>query len=928
MAGPFSRRILRIVLTLALAVLATTHARAEESEGRAALERESPPERVTIEHLTTLAAGAALRQPEALPLSGVGPGGLDWTFLGPRPITGDYWANGIVSGRVTCVAPHPTNANIVYVAGAQGGVWKTADGGTTWTVLTETLSSIASGWIAIDPVNPNTIWYGTGEQNYSGDSFYGDGLFRSTDAGTSWTKVATVSQVGSYIARVVVKPGDSNTIFVGSSSGFVRSTDGGATWASTLSVNWCDDIAVDPVTPTNVWASFNTKGVYKSTDGGANWTQTLSGPGRTNLAVSKTNPLDLFASLATGPGALYGAYKSSDGGATWSLLSGTPDYLNGQGWYDNTIVVSPTDTNTVLAGGTYPYSASAHGIVKTTNGGVSWTDVTKGVDNSLVHPDQHALAFGPTGVLWLGNDGGVWKTTDLGGHWVNCNNGLGIAQFYTVAAHPTNPNDIIGGTQDNGSVRFGGATSWPELISGDGGPVLYQRESPNFFYSSYVRMNPLYKWNSGSYVGTVTGGWPGAGDRVDWANGPLVEDPVRNGMLYVGSQRLWRSTDSGTTWSIFSSDLTGGSGVLRSFAVSPQDTNQMWAGSSDGLLHRSHDNGGSWVILTTGLAPVPIPDIAVSPADTGSAYVVSSTSSGPRVLHTSDGGATFVSVTGDLPVGLRTMSLAVDWRVTPERLYLGTDYGVYVSLNGGAHWIKANNGMPSLAVYDLAVDGFNSKLVAATHGRGMWRADLDITGPTLSLTSPVGGESWPVGATRTITWTASDPSGMGTVDLLLSIDGGASYPNTIASALPNTGSYLWTVAPGATTQARVRVVAHDALTNSSTKSSPANFTLSTSPTAVQDDAVAFGLDPVSPSPGRPPFAVRFGLPSAGAVTVDVYDLGGRRVTTLASGVFGAGRHALTWSGDDAKGSAAHDGVYFVRVRAAGQDVIRRVALVH
>jgi hypothetical protein len=298
------------------------------------------------------------------------------------------------------------------------------------------------------------------------------------------------------------------------------------------------------------------------------------------------------------------------------------------------------------------------------------------------------------------------------------------------------------------------------------------------------------------------------------------------------------------------------------------------------------------------------------------------------VLHTTDGGATFSSVGGDLPSGVRPLSMAVDWRVSPERLYLGTDTGVYTSLDGGSHWIKSGNGMPNVAIYDLAVDTTNSKLVAATHGRGMWRADLDITGPTLSLTSPVGGETWPVGSTRTITWTASDPSGVASVDLQLSIDGGTSYPNAIASAIPNTGSFVWTAGPGATSQARVRVIAHDGLAQTTTRSSPGNFTLSTTPTAVDDGGVAFGLDPVSPSPGRPPFAVRFGLPSAGPATVEVYDLAGRRVTTLATGVFGAGRHELAWSGEDASGAPARDGVYFVRMRAAGREVIRRVALIH
>jgi photosystem II stability/assembly factor-like uncharacterized protein len=685
-------------------------------------------------------------------------------------------------------------------------------------------------------------------------------------------------------------------------------------------------LVVDPASPANVWCSIYANGVYRSTDAGVSWARTLAAPGRTNLAVSKTNPLVLYASASTDPGDLHGAFRSNDGGRSWTQLTATPDFLNGQGWYDNVAIVSPSDSNTVLLGGVYPFNASTHGLIKSTNGGASWSDVTFGVDGTKVHPDQHALAFGADGTLWLGNDGGVWKTSDLGAHWINCNATLGTIQFYTLATHPTVSTDIIGGTQDNGSVRYTGSLSWPNVISGDGGPLLYQRESPNIFYTTFVRMDPIYKWNNGSYLGIFTGGWSGV-DRADWANGPLIEDPGIDGKLYAGTYRVWTSPNSGVTWTTLSGDLTGG-GVLRAMGVSPVSSSQLWTGSSDGQVWRSRDAGATWSAALPGLAATsPIPDIALSPGDTASAYLCAATSSGARVLHTTDGGASFISVTGDLPAGVRGMSLAVDWRPAPERLYLGTDYGVFVSLNGGTNWLHANSLLPNVAIYELAIDTANSKLVAATHGRGMWRANLDVSGPALAITAPTGGESWPVGASRTITWTASDPSGVASVDLLLSLDGGVSYPNRIASNLANTGSYPWTVAPGATTRARVRVVAKDALGQPSIAASAANFALTTIPTAVSDGVTAYALEPVAPSPGRAPFTVRFALPEAGAVTVEVYDVGGRRVHSLAAGGFGAGRHALIWDGHDRDGMPSPDGVYFVRLRATGQDRVRRVALV-
>ena len=891
-------------------------------------ERESPPQRATREHLESLAADAVAPQVPLMRGFGAGPAGLDWTFLGPRPMTGEYWSgNSTVAGRVTSVAPHPTDPATVYIAAAQGGVWKTTDGGLTWNPLTEMLPSLASGALAVDALAPNTVWYGTGEQNYSGDSFYGDGLYRSTDAGASWNKMATTAQVGSYIARVVLKTGTSDTIFVGGNVGFVRSTDGGSTWATTLGGLWCDDIVVNPAASANLCCAMYGSGIYQSTDAGATWTLTLPLPGRTNLGISPAYPSVIYASASTGPGYLQGVYRSSDGGLTWAPLAGTPDFLDGQGWYDNVVVVSPADSATVLVGGVYPYDAPRHGVLRSTNAGASWTDVTHGVDASTLHPDQHAMAFGPDGTLWVGNDGGVWKSADLGSHWTNCNATLAIAQFYTVATHPTDPSDILGGTQDNGTARFRGTDAWPVIASGDGASAAYQRATPAYFYTSNVKLNPVYKFFNGSYLANVTGTWGTFGDRVDWGNAPLVEDPVVGGTFYVGTHRVYKSMYFGSLyfWGTLSFDLTAGSGALRTIAFSPGYPSLMWTSSSDGAVRRSRDGGNTW----SGGASFAnsVPSLVPSPADTASAYACIDVAAGGRVVRTTDGGATFVSASGNLPPGVRGLCLVVDWRTTPERLYLGTDYGVYASLDGGTSWAKASTNMPSVAVYAMSLDLANSKLVAATHGRGMWRADLDVTGPALTLTSPVGGEAWPLGGNRTVTWSATDPSGVAAVNLELSLDGGASYPNVIASGLANSGSYSWTVGPTASGTARVRAVATDGLGQVTSAASAADFSIVAS-TAVDAGPAAFGLEPVIPNLGQGPFHVQFGLPEAGAVSVSVYDATGRRVRTLAQGTFGAGPHFLMWDGHDGSGAPAAPGVYFVRLSTSGRDAVRRLAVIH
>jgi len=657
-----------------------------------------------------------------------------WTFIGPEPITNEYWSGASVSGRVTSIAVDPTNSLVVYITGAQGGVWKTTDGGTTWTPLTDGLSSLASGYVTIDPNNNLTLYYGTGELHYCGDCFYGDGLFKSTDGGTTWTKIATTAQVGTRISKIVVDPSNSNHIFVAGNYGLIVSTDGGSTWSVASSVGQCNDVEIDPVNPANIYASFYGQGVYKSTDGGLTWTQLsgglpTTGFTRIELAVAPSNPLVIYASFASTTYSLLGLYKSTDGGVTWTQLTNTPDYLTPQGFYDHCIIVDPLNPDVVYAGGVYPYPGSTnHGLEMSTDGGATWTDITIASDGTKLHPDIQTLAISSNGELWVGTDGGVWKTASPGVTWTDLNATLGITQFYTVGLHPTRSDSMLGGTQDNGTPGYSGTLSWDEVTSGDGGPCLFDWYNPGYYFTTYIKFQNIYEYYNGTYQTDIAGPWVSLGDRASWANGPFVMDPVNHNVMYVGTYRVWKTADYGSTWSAISGDLTSGTGVLLSLAVAPSNTSVIYTGSSDGYVFKTIDGGLTWTQIDGGLfGSNQITDIVVNPTNSQEIYLSLDASIGSRVYMSSDGGTTWNDITGTLPSGLRGLSLAVDFLPTVPQIYLGTDYGVYFTSDNGATWSLVGPGLPNLAVYELKIDTANDYIVAATHGRGVWRTQVIST---------------------------------------------------------------------------------------------------------------------------------------------------------------------------------------------------------
>ncbi len=651
---------------------------------------------------------------------------MTWNFVGPKPMSSEYWSgNTNAGGRVQDIAPHPTNANICYIATASGGVWKTTDGGTNWSPMTDDLSTLNGGAIAIDPSNPNTVYIGTGGY-VSGSN--GDGIFRSTDAGVSWNRIATTAQVGTKVSKIIIHPTNSNIIHATSISGCYRSTDGGVTWSSRIASASFSSMAINPTTPNTIYAARSGTGIYRSLDGGTTYTL-LSGTGLPasgfsyiSITLCTSSPQVLYAAFVNG-GSLQGLYKTIDGGTTWIQKTATPNFPSPQGSYNCYVAVDPANPDIAYAGGVDSRYAVA-GITKTTNGGDSWAEILTG----NVHPDHHVMAFGPGPTIWEGNDGGVYKSTNGGTTWSNLNSTLGAAQIYNIVVHPTSLERMMGGTQDNGTPeRTSNSLTWPQLQVGDGGFSVFDGTNTTRRYTTYVYLD-ITRWNNST--GTdITGGW--ASDPVNFI-APLVGDPNSSTTLLGGTNRIWRTTNSATsppTWTAISPTTvggingSGGSGTINAIAVAPGAPNTIYCGNTVGNVYVT-TNASTWTNRSTGLPAGQVSDIEIHPTNPGTAFVTYYNTTGNRVFKTTNFGVSWTNMTGTLPTNLAARAIAIDWTTRIPTMYVGVGSGIYTSFNGGTTWIRDDISLPNVIVGDLKLHAPNRTIVAGTYGRGAWRASL------------------------------------------------------------------------------------------------------------------------------------------------------------------------------------------------------------
>jgi photosystem II stability/assembly factor-like uncharacterized protein len=655
---------------------------------------------------------------------------LTWRPIGPRPIISEYWSgNDDASGRVVGIAPHPTDPATVFIAAASGGVWRTTDGGTIWVPLTDELPTTNSGAIAVDPSNPDVVYLGTGEYQTGSR---GAGVFRSADGGDTWDVFAGSSIVGTKVSTLLVDPADAATVHV-AGAGYHRTTDGGASWSNPLDGD-ISGLVLDPTNPQRLMAGRQNDGVYRSLDGGASWDRLggglpNDGVNRIVLSLAASDPDRVYVAIAQG-GGMRGTYRTDDFGDTWTRLDNTPDFASPQAWYDMYIAVDPADADTVYAGGVSPIYAQA-GIIRTTDGGRSWTEISAGTTpaSDQTHPDHHVMAFGPGGVIWEGNDGGVWRSTDGGDTWTNRNGTLGITQQYTVGVSPFEGAFVLGGTQDNGSIeRTDFGDRWPQLIGGDGGYLAYDHEDPLVKYTTYVYLS-VQRWIDGSFA-NISGPW--GSDPKEFI-APLAMDPGDADTLYGGTNRLWRTTNASgaANWDAISGTEIAGGGVLCAIAPAPRpESDVVYTGSTNGRVWRF--DGVDWTDESAGLPSTRIADIAVSPADDDVVYVAIQRRNNARIYRSQTGGPFWQNITGDLPNGYQVTALAVDWRTEPPRLFAGTGAGVFASFDGGVTWIKDGLDLPNVNIGDLVVDTGRDTILAGTYGRGTWVADL----PALPGTCP------------------------------------------------------------------------------------------------------------------------------------------------------------------------------------------------
>jgi hypothetical protein len=671
--------------------------------------------------------------------------GETWTSLGPATMTMLSWTMGRVSGRVAAFAVHPSDENVLYLGGATGGVWKTVNGGTSWTPIFDSIGTLTIGALAVGGKAGNVVWVGTGERQSSCTSYFGQGLYRSGDGGVTFEarngSGANELQL-SYIVSIAMHPSNSQTLLVSGDAycqpggtrvagGVWKTTDGGATWRRVLSGTG-SDVIYEPGNPNVMYAAMTNDGVYKSTNGGETWTLSSSGmvtgggAGRLRLAMAPSSVSTLYVLSSASR-----LYRSTNGAASWTQQNASA--CEGQCTYNLTVDVHPTSPSTVLVG-TIRFSRSV-------NDGTTLTPLTTGWGSSQkVHQDTHVVRYSRTNGnrFWVGSDGGLWRTDDGGTNFVNLNTDINLTQFYDVAIDPADPTRVFGGAQDNSSLRRLGSQQWNvTIVTGDGFMNLVDPADVNrVFQTSYPSGGLPWLTLSNTGGGPGTHAWVSqtgmtSGEPYPWVT-PLAILP---NTVFVGSHSVYRATTGGPAgsynWTKISPNLTGGSSLVVIHTI-PGST-VAYAGSSNGRIQRTDDvlaPSPSWTDVTGGYPGGYVSDVAADPTNPLRVFATRGAFNLSRLYRSTTGGTTWAAVGAGLP-NVPANAVSID-PLEPNRVFVGTDVGVFESVDGGDNFMPFSAGLPlGLVVTDLEVDDAPHVLVAGTYGRGAFRVNL-MTAPNQS----------------------------------------------------------------------------------------------------------------------------------------------------------------------------------------------------
>jgi len=686
----------------------------------------------------------------------------------------------ITSGRISDFAFYPGGDNKFLVGVASGNLFRTENGGITWDPVFENEGSYAIGVVELDPNDTKTIWVGTGENNAQRSVAYGDGVYKSTDGGKSWTNVGLKDS--GHISQIWINPDDSNEVLVaaqgplwneGGDRGLHRTTDGGATWDRILNIDahtGVNEFVVDPRNPDvitassyqrrrHVWVLINGgpgSGIHKSTDRGKTWTEISAGlpqdhMGRIGLAGAPSNP-DMIYAIIEANDDERGVYRSTDFGSNWEKRS---DYMTTSPQYYNEIVVDPKNENRLYSLNTF--------TMKSEDGGETFTQLVA----ESRHVDDHALWIDPenTAHLYIGGDGGVYESWDRGDTWRHVRN-LSITQFYRIQPDYAEPfYNVCGGTQDNNSLCAPSRTTvvhgitnsdWHLILGGDGYEPQFDPTDPNIIYTQY-QYGGLARYDRRTQERVFIAPHPESGeDNYKWNwNTPLIVSPHDPKRLYYASEYLFRSDDRGDSWRKVSPDLTRqldrnkldvmgrvwgidtiakndstsiyGSAIMIS--ESPLQEGLIYVGTDDGVLNVTDDGGATWSQYTK-FARVPdmtyIDDVLASSHDSDVVYAVLENHKRgdykPYVLRSENRGRSWKSISGNLPERGSAHTIVED-HVDPNLLFVGTEFGVFVTQDGGASWHQLKGNFPTIAVRDIEIQSRENDLVVGTFGRGIYILD-------------------------------------------------------------------------------------------------------------------------------------------------------------------------------------------------------------
>jgi len=712
-------------------------------------------------HIDENAYFNAVRQTQTAKNQAVNRNDLEWELAGPINI----------GGRITDIALHPTDQNIIYAGASVGGIWKSEDQGTTWAPIFENEGVMSIGDIAVSKSNPNVLYVGTGEANGSATSgaFFGNGVYKSTNGGDTWTHMGLENS--QHVGRITVHPTNPNEAYVAAAGslysknddrGLYKTTDGGDTWEkilfisdSTSVIDVVMEVGFNTIIYAATWERIRrpwqrsyggiTSGIWRSVDGGTTWEEMTNGLpnddpniGRIGLAIAPNTGGLVYATYTTNPitNTFQGLYRTTNAGGSWQKMDDDPyigDVFSSFGWFFGNVRVSPADDTKLWVLGQI--------LMQSDDSGEGWTQIAQ--DN---HVDNHGLEIHPENPDFIvsGNDGGVYISQDGGVNWSHVET-LPITQFYECEIDFSEPERIYGGAQDNGSMTTlnGGLDDWARFLGGDGFHVLVNPQDNTYVYAEFQFGNLFRSTDGGNTYQFI---YNGLDDRTNW-NTPVVFDPSNPETLYYGGNRLHRSENHGFDWDVVSGDLTDGLhpsgslsfGTITAIAVAPSNSDYIYVGTDDGNIQVSTIGGIVFTNISDGVPDRHVTEVAVDHEDENIVYA---TLSGyrlndyqPHVLKSTNAGQDWEDISGNLPE-IPVNDIIIDPEYN-DTYYIANDLGVWFTKDGGENWEILGTSLPTTVVNDLDFHLPTRTLLAATFGRSMQKIDLtDLFVSTNSTEKP------------------------------------------------------------------------------------------------------------------------------------------------------------------------------------------------